>query len=48
VESGIVAVEWPDRWRNPPAGAREIRIEHRGETSRRITVIQPDSSALPS
>ncbi len=38
VESGIVAVEWPDRWRHPPADAREIRIEHRGETSRRITV----------
>ena len=38
IGAGIVAVEWPDRWRDPPAGAREVRIEHRGGDRRQITV----------
>ena len=38
IPSGIVAVEWPDRWRDRPAGAYEVRIEHRGGDMRRIEI----------
>jgi tRNA threonylcarbamoyladenosine biosynthesis protein TsaE len=37
-EEGILAVEWPDRWSDPPASAYRVRIEHRGENLRSITV----------
>ena len=37
-EDGILAVEWPDRWRDPPPGAYRVRIEHRGENLRSINV----------
>jgi len=36
-EDGILAVEWPDRWTDPPASAYRVRIEHRGENLRSIT-----------
>lgn len=35
---GIVAVEWPERWRDRPADAREIRIEDVGGDRRRLTL----------
>ncbi len=35
---GIVAVEWPDRWRDRPAEAHAVRIEHQGEDRRSITI----------
>ena len=38
VGSGIVAVEWPDRWRDAPAPAYEVRIEHRGDDRRQIAI----------
>ena len=37
-EDGILAVEWPDRWSNPPASVFYVRIEHRGGDHRSITV----------
>ena len=36
-EDGILAVEWPDRWNDPPASGYRVRIEHRGENLRSIT-----------
>jgi tRNA threonylcarbamoyl adenosine modification protein YjeE len=41
IASGIVAIEWPDRWRDVPAGAYEVRIEHGGGDRRSITVAMP-------
>jgi tRNA threonylcarbamoyladenosine biosynthesis protein TsaE len=35
---GIVAIEWPDRWRHRPAGALDVRIEHAGGDRRSITI----------
>ena len=43
---GILAVEWAERWLEPPADAIGIRIDHVGESERRITL--SGSSALPS
>jgi tRNA threonylcarbamoyl adenosine modification protein YjeE len=40
-EDGILAVEWPDRWSSPPASAYHVRIEHRGENLRSITISRP-------
>jgi tRNA threonylcarbamoyladenosine biosynthesis protein TsaE len=38
VSSGnIVAIEWPDRWRDRPRG-RDVRIEHLGGDRRSITI----------
>jgi tRNA threonylcarbamoyladenosine biosynthesis protein TsaE len=37
-EDGILAVEWPDRWNDPPEASYRVRIEHRGENLRSITV----------
>jgi tRNA threonylcarbamoyl adenosine modification protein YjeE len=40
-EEGILAVEWPDRWTDPPASSYRVRIEHRGENLRSITISGP-------
>ena len=37
-EDGILAVEWPDRWTDPPASVYHVRIEHRGGDRRSIRV----------
>jgi tRNA threonylcarbamoyladenosine biosynthesis protein TsaE len=37
-EDGILAVEWPDRWNDPPAASYRIRIDHRGGDRRQITI----------
>ena len=34
----IVAIEWPDRWRDPPS-AHAVLIEHAGGDRRAITII---------
>ena len=44
-EEGILAVEWPDRWLDPPTGHYRIQIESRGGDDRSITIIPPGSSA---
>ena len=39
IESGgVVAIEWAERWRDPPRGAWVVRIDHDGEGSRRISI----------
>lgn len=39
---GVVAIEWPDRWRDRPAPAREVRIEDLGGDRRRLTIAAAD------
>src|SRR5262249_11284233 len=47
-EEAVMAVEWPDRWRAAPADAWHVTFELVDETTRRVTVTRPGSSALPS
>jgi len=35
---GLVAIEWPERWRDPPERAREVWIEDLGGDRRRVTI----------
>ena len=35
---GVLAVEWPDRWRSAPETARYVAIADEGETRRRIRI----------
>ena len=37
-DCSIVAIEWPDRWSEPPADAIEVRIEDNGGDSRMIRI----------
>ena len=32
----VVAIEWAERWRDAPAGAWEVRLEHAGGEQRRV------------
>jgi tRNA threonylcarbamoyladenosine biosynthesis protein TsaE len=42
LEDAVLAVEWPDRWRNAPAGAIQVTIEPAGGERRRIsTLVNP-------
>jgi len=34
----VLAVEWPDRWRDPPPEAFAVTIEHAGGDARRVTI----------
>ena len=38
MEGAVTAVEWPDRWREPPADAIAVRIENLGGDRRRISI----------
>ena len=40
---GIVAVEWSERWRDPPTAAYDVHLEHRGENRRAVTITPPGS-----
>jgi tRNA threonylcarbamoyladenosine biosynthesis protein TsaE len=42
----VVAVEWGDRWPDPPQGAWEVTIAHEGEHQRRIAVRRAGSWKL--
>ena len=35
---GVLAVEWADKLPNPPTHAVRVRMEHAGETERRVTL----------
>jgi tRNA threonylcarbamoyladenosine biosynthesis protein TsaE len=37
---GVVAIEWPDRWADPPPAAREVWIEDLGGDRRRVTIAE--------
>jgi tRNA threonylcarbamoyladenosine biosynthesis protein TsaE len=41
LESSVMAVEWPDRWRRAPAGGWRVTLEPAGEHARRITISKP-------
>jgi tRNA threonylcarbamoyladenosine biosynthesis protein TsaE len=38
IEGSIAAVEWPDRWADPPPGSARVRIDVVDGESRRITI----------
>ena len=40
-QSGVLAIEWAEKLRHPPADAIRVRIEHAGVDERRITVDKP-------
>ena len=37
----VVAVEWPDRWRDPPAHAWIVRLVVTGDAERAIEIVEP-------
>jgi len=43
-EEGILAVEWPDRWLEPPTAHYRVRIESRGSDERSITILPPQET----
>jgi tRNA threonylcarbamoyladenosine biosynthesis protein TsaE len=38
LEGSVTAVEWPDRWRDPPANALRVTLELVDYSTRRITI----------
>ena len=42
---GILAIEWPDRWIDPPPVVYDVRIEHRGGDRRLVRIMTPQTSA---
>jgi tRNA threonylcarbamoyladenosine biosynthesis protein TsaE len=47
-EEGVLTIEWADKLPSPPLGAIHVRIEHAGESERRVVITPIDSLALPS
>lgn len=41
---GILAIEWPDRWIDPPSVVYDVRIEHRGGDQRVVRISGPASA----
>jgi tRNA threonylcarbamoyladenosine biosynthesis protein TsaE len=37
-EAGVLAIEWAERLPRPPRPAARVRIEHAGETERRVVI----------
>jgi tRNA A37 threonylcarbamoyladenosine biosynthesis protein TsaE len=48
IAESVLAVEWPDRWRDAPARAIRVSIEAGEGDRREIAITRPDSSVLPS
>jgi tRNA threonylcarbamoyladenosine biosynthesis protein TsaE len=42
LDDAVMAVEWPDRWRDPPPAALQVLIEVTGPTERRVTITEAD------
>ena len=40
---GILAIEWPDRWSDPPSSVYDVQIEHRGGDRRVVRISEPSS-----
>jgi len=38
LEGGVIAVEWPDRWRGAPRGAVRVELREAGENGRTIAI----------
>ena len=45
MEEGILAIEGPDRWADPPSVVYQVQIEHRGEDRRVVRISGPGASA---
>ena len=41
-QSGVLAVEWAEKWGRPAGRVVNVRLEDRGETRRRITIDEAD------
>lgn len=41
LEGSVVAVEWPDRWRDAPGDAIRVTLERVDDTTRRVTIQRP-------
>ena len=41
LEGAVVAVEWPDRWRDAPGDAIRVTLERVDDSTRRVTIYQP-------
>lgn len=41
LEDAVVAVEWPDRWRDAPADAIRVTLEPVDHETRRVTITRP-------
>jgi tRNA threonylcarbamoyl adenosine modification protein YjeE len=39
IGEGILAIEWPDRWVDPPPAAYDVQIEHLGGDRRVVTIM---------
>lgn len=48
VLSGVVAVEWAERWTGRPSDAIEVRLEHEGEDARRIDIVRRVNAQPPT
>jgi tRNA A37 threonylcarbamoyladenosine biosynthesis protein TsaE len=42
MQEAVMAIEWPDRWRHPPADAVRVSISVIDERSRRIEISGED------
>ena len=40
IGEGILAIEWPDRWVDPPAAAYDVQIEPLGGDRRVVTILK--------
>jgi tRNA threonylcarbamoyladenosine biosynthesis protein TsaE len=47
LEGSVVAVEWPDRWRDAPGDAIRVTLERVDDTTRRVTINRPQPGANP-
>ena len=43
----VMAVEWPDRWRDAPRDAVRVTIEARGGDERAVEILTPPGSSAP-
>ena len=41
----VLAIEWPERWVDPPPIVYDVRIEHRGGDRRLVRIRTPPTSA---
>ena len=48
LEDSVMAVEWPDRWLDPPPAAIRVQIESLGGSARRIVVARPPAAGAGS
>jgi tRNA threonylcarbamoyladenosine biosynthesis protein TsaE len=42
--TGVVAVEWAEKWPHPGGAVIEVRLEHAGDTARTIVIAAPDEA----